>query len=247
MYTLLVIAAMIAIQTTLSAQSSMVIFKGKITDEKTGAPVEVEMKIEGKKKYEPKVNSKSGEYSQALFSGETYKVSIRAYNVFKYVENVDIASAPKMMDIIKNFKVKTIVQGEVIQEGAMFNYGTAELTSEAKQKLVELTELMKNNRDLNIVIAISNDQAPKVETKTTVKPAPKGKKKQTPVVAAAEPVAEQSTAIADTYNARIDAIKQALSEVKNAEIRIVYQNAGIAPKGNANLRIVVGEVKNQME
>lgn len=255
---------MILFATQLLAQTNATInIKGVVTDELTGKPVgkEMEMIVVGKnngKRFAVRVNSKTGEYLQPLASGDTYTITFSSYAVFKKVETLDIPSTSKYREETHNYTVRAIVEGNEMANVAAFEPGQSNLSAESQTAMESVRETMRQNRDLNIVVTVQQEEIPKPPPpppapKTKVAPKKqKGKKVAEPTPVETAPVETgpaPGSPNTQLYDARIAALKQYFSEVKNAELRIKIVSGSLVPgqAGQKNVRFTVGEVKSILD
>lgn len=256
------LVAIVILCVSTQAQNASVNIKGTITDIATGKPVgkEMDMEIIGKntgKKFVIKVNSKSGEYLQPLPSGDVYTLTFKSFAVFKKTETLEIVASQKFREERHDYTVRSIIQGYEIANVSAFDAGQSSILSSAHAKLEEVREALRLNRDLRVIITVGNENypppppAPKKEVKVAKKPV-KGKKGATVSVDSA-PVKETlpvPTGVNPAvYDARVAGLKQYFVDVKNAEIRIVFQSGeSVNPaSGVMNVRAVVGEVKSLLD
>lgn len=260
MRALLYCIAVAVLATTAFAQNASINIKGFVTDEVTGKPIgkEMDMEVVGQntgKKFTVKVNSKSGEYLQPLPSGDVYTLTFKSFAVFKKTETLDLPATQKYREERHDYKVRTIIQGDEMANVSAFDGGQSVVLASAQHALAEVIEALRGNRDLRVVVTVGQENfpppppAPKKETKPAKKPA-KGKKGAPvpEVVAPVEPPPPTgiNTAI---YDARVAALKQYFTDVKNAELRISYQQGEAVNPANGvkNVRVTVGVVKSLLE
>lgn len=243
----------------LQAQNATVNIKGIITEESTNKPLGKEMDLvitaPTGKKYVVKVNSATGEYLQPLPSGNKYTIAFTSFAAFKKVVELDLPPLNKYKEFTQNYTVREIKQGFELVNTTGFDPGQATLNAEGAAKMTELFEIMRGNRDLNIIIKINNEEIPKpvvVAPKVEKKATPKGKKgaktpPAQPVVV--EPVVTAPTINTALYEQRVQAVKTALAEVKNAELRIQYeQGVNVQPTpGTKFITVHVGVVKSAFD
>ncbi len=232
-----------------------------VVDERTNQiiPREFDVQITAKssgKKYTVKVNSKSGDFLQPLASGETYFLSFQAYHIYKKVDTLDIPSTSKYREEKRNYKVRSIVAGESIANLCAFEPGQSEISPANMVQMRELLELIKQNRELQVVISVAPEQNPPspVEPKKPAKAAKKVTKgkKQAEVVETVEPVAappSPDALLAQLNETRLTVLRKFFSEAKNFELRVRIEQGSpmIATAGQKNLFAKVGDVKSILD
>ena len=239
------------------SQTATVNIKGFVTDELTGKPVGKEMDIIATskntgKKLTVKVNSKTGEYLQPMTSGDTYTLTFTSYAVYKKTEVLDIPPTNKYREEKHDYKVRSIIQGSEIVNLNAFDVGQSTISPEATQKLHETIDVLKQNKELNVVVKILQEQnppPPPVPAKKAVKSKPAKGKKQKEEVVEAPPVVQYGAINTSLYDARIQSFKNLFADVKNWEIRVKFEpGESMAPaKGQKNVVVLVGEVKSIMD
>ncbi len=242
----------------LQAQTATINIKGHVFDETTNQPVgkDIDMVIQSKntgKKYVTKVNSKSGEYLQPLSSGDVYTITFSSYAVFRKQEVLDLPPTPKYREEKHDYKVRSIIQGQNIASVAAFDAGQHGISAAAQSKMNDVLEIVKQNRDLNVVVRINLEQIPPpppVKKDKTVAKKTKGKKgveAPAPVAESApQPVVETDASL---FDHRVETLKAFFAEAKSANIRITYEKGPItvAAPGQENVVFVVGVVKSILE
>jgi hypothetical protein len=242
------------------AQNATVNIKGVVTEESTGKPLgkEMDMVITAPtgKKFVVKVNSATGEYLQPLASGNKYTIAFTSFAAFKKVVELDLPPMTKYKEFTQNYTVREIKQGFELVNTTGFDPGQSTLNAEGSAKMTELFDIMRGNRDLNIIIKINNEEipkpavvAPKVEKKVAPTKGKKGAKAEVAPAKVVEPVVSAPTINTALYEQRVQAIKTALAEVKNAELRIQYEQ-GINVQPSAGVKFItvhVGVVKSAFD
>lgn len=233
---------MVFATTPLRAQSvqAQQTIEGFVTDEATGKPVGCKIYIEtpSGKKISISSNSKDGAYLQTLSEAGPHKFIFQDYRVYRKVEMVDIGATSKFKALKRDFTVMTVVENSPIFSVRGFDRNASTVTNEARQKLAELTEILRLNQQMRIVLVVmpDEDQLGTLKAKNEAeylkameawkKATKKLKKKQTP------PAEPQRTPVSEDPNAaliqnRVIAIRTELKEVKNGDERIVVETASL--------------------
>lgn len=237
----------------LLAQNALVNIKGTVLDERTGKPLDHEMDMvitseKTGKKFVVKVNSATGEYLQPLESGQRYSIVFSSYAIYRKQESIEIPPTQKFKELTYNFTVRSLKEGEPLAEIRAFSAGSAELLTEARTAIERVLDLLKENRQMRIVVELAREREqppppPLHSKKTPSKKPKKGKKAPTEQ----SPTPTQPPAVNEKlYEARMKVIEQLFSDIRDVEIRVQYRPGpeqdytSLAP----NLRIVTGPVKS---
>jgi hypothetical protein len=239
----------------LFAQNALVNIKGTVLDERTGKPLGHEMDMiiiseKTGKKFVVKVNSSTGEYIQPLESGHAYSITFSSYAIYRSTARIEIPPMQKFKELTYNFTVRSLKEGEPLAEIRAFDAGRAELSPSAKPDLERILQLLKDNRQMRIVVEVARE----LEPPPPPPPTPAGKKSTSAKQKKGAKTQPQPTppppspAAINTqlYSARIEALKTALSDIRDAEVRIQYRPGPEQPaqSSDPNVRILTGPVKS---
>lgn len=241
----------------LYAQNALVNIKGTVLDERTGKPLghELDMIITSEKtgkKFTIKVNSSTGEYLQPLESGQKYSIIFSSYAIYRKTVGIEIPPMQKFKELTFNFTVRSLQEGEPLAEVRAFASGNAELLPAGRQEIERIIGLLKENRQMRIVVEVVRELTqPPPQPVFQKKSAPSTRKAKKGAKAQPEPLPSPPPVVVNDslYQARLAAIKPLLSDIRDAEIRVHYlAGAEQAYSSTApNLRIVTGPVKSIFE
>ncbi len=237
---LALILAFVAVPTRAQTVQAQQTIEGFVTDEATGKPVGCKIYIfaPSGKKITISSNSKDGSYLQTLSEAGPHKFVLQDYNVYRKEEMVDIGATDKFRALKRNFTAFTVLENAPIFSVRGFDRNASTLTSEAKKKLAELTELLRANQQMRVVLVVmpDEDQLSVLKAKNEAeylkamdawkKATKKLKKKQTP------PAEPQRTAVPADPNIalmqnRMSALRDELKDVKNGDERLVIEIAAL--------------------
>lgn len=241
--------------TTTTAQNATWNIKGKVLDEATMQPAGIEMDmviIPAKtptRKIIVKVNSATGDYLQPLPSGDSYTIRFSSYGVYFKEEIMELPAAAKYKEERRDFKVRRIIQGQVLAEAAAFDPMQTSLSASAGTDLQPVIELMKKNVELQVVVSLAQETVPPPAPVKAPKPAKKTKGKKVDVAPDPVPVAAPAMNNEQLYTDRVAALKSFFAQAKDAEIRVTYEKgaSAVGTPGAKNVRAVVGVVKSLLE
>jgi hypothetical protein len=247
--------ALLLCPTTTSAQNATWNIKGKVLDETTMQPVGIEMDmviIPAKtptRKIIVKVNSATGDYLQPLPSGDSYSIRFSSYGVYFKEEIMELPPAAKYKEERRDFKVRRIIQGQLLAEAAAFDPMQTSLAATAATDLQPVIELMKKNVELQVVVSLAQETVPPPAPVKAPKPAKKAKGKKVEVAPDPVPVAAPAMNNEQLYTDRVAALKSFFAQAKDAEIRVTYEKgaSAVGTPGAKNVRVAVGVVKSLLE
>ncbi|MGA0045277.1 MAG: hypothetical protein ACO3I4_03375 [Candidatus Kapaibacteriota bacterium] len=298
---LLLVVSLFAIVTTattvvMAQPQAVTRVEGKITDEVTGSPVECKLYIydpAGKRIRTVSSNSTDGSYLTVLNEAGTYKFSLGGHNVHRKDYSVVVPKSAVFQEVKQDFTVREFKQGTQLYSGVAFDRGSATLNASAQQALTALKTDLETNQQLQVVVRVSSDPGTDLQMKTAAirtyladslewaksmkvyekkyKKTKKNQQKPEPPVAPVRPVVALS-GISPQANERRAALQAFFTDVRNGELRIVYElvspaagsatvinEAAIlaeltskkkkatspapAPVLESNLTVVIGEVK----
>lgn len=247
-----IVFALITLQ--LCAQNALVNIKGTVLDERTGKPLghEMDMVITSEKtgkKFVVKVNSSTGEYLQPLESGQRYSVAFSSYAIYRKTATIEIPPMQKFKELTFDFTVRSLKEGEPLAEVRAFAAGSAELNAEARSAITRVHDLLKENRQMRIVVELAREltQPPPPPPVTKKKAASKKTKKGAKTQPEPPPPPPPAVTVNDSlYTARLEAIKPLFADIRDAEIRVQYRAGSEQPFASTepNLRILTGPVKS---
>ena len=146
------------------SQTGVPIFvKGKVLDEFTNKPVNVEMMFTNKdgKKFRITPNILTGIYEQVLNSGEDYDVTFINYDIVRETHKLHLEYSDKYLELEQNYFVKRMTNGlELFSENA-FLTNSAELDAEGKDLLDKIVKAMRFSRGVKLQIKVSAKDADK--------------------------------------------------------------------------------------
>lgn len=252
------ILILLALMPCLYAQNALVNIKGTVLDERTGKPLghELDMIITSEKtgkKFSVKVNSSTGEYLQPLESGQKYSILFSSYAVYRKTASIEIPPMQKFKELTFNFTVRSLQEGEPLAEVRAFAAGNAELLPAGRQEIERVIGLLKENRQMRIVVEVARELTqpppqPVVQKKSA--PAATKKRKGAKLQPEPPPPSPPSVIVNDSlYQARLAAIKSLLNDIRDAEIRVQYRPGAEQEYSSTapNLRILTGPVKSIFE
>lgn len=223
-----------------SALQTTVMLQGRVLDEKTGQPVIVKYALVSASGKTLKGKSlEDGTFKQVVQSGENYTITFNNYNVVKSTANFAIPASDKYIEEKKDFSVRVLHPGDQLLSLAAFEKGKPSLTSEARTELEKIVSMLKENRALEVNMTVAADVVPKAVKSSSKKKSKKGKKSDNEETAASD----NSPAL---VQARVDMLRAHLEQVDAAAAkRVTFINS--PTPGDANLVVVIGEVKNRFE
>lgn len=231
----MVIACAIATSASFAQQANLNV-EGFIRDETNGQPVgcKILIKAPSGKKITITSNSKDGSYLQTLSESGTHKFSLSGYNIYRKDVDIEIPVAQRYRIIKQDITVRLVVEGSpVFSIDHGFEKNSAVVTEQAKRQVAELTEILRANQEMNVVIGIApdEDQLAPVKAKTEaeyhkqhdawVKATKKVKKGQTPPVEPVRPSDPLDPNI-QLVQDRITSVKQLVKDVRSGDVRISY-------------------------
>ncbi|RMF35564.1 MAG: hypothetical protein D6747_02340 [Chlorobiota bacterium] len=239
----------------LLAQNALVNVKGTVLDERTGKPLGYEMDMviiseKTGKKFVVKVNSATGEYLQPLESGQRYSILFSSYAIYRKQTSIEIPPLQKFKEVTFNFTVRSLQEGEPLAEVRAFAAQGAELTTEARAAIERVLGLLKENRQMRVVVELAREREqpppPPVQPRKSTPKKPKKGKKASAEPPPPPPVPQPPAVNEQLYAARLEVLKQMFADIRDAEIRVQYRQGPEQDAASAapNLRILTGPVKS---
>lgn len=233
---LVVVGAVGLVATAAMAQQANLNLEGIIRDSVTGKPIGCKMFIwtPSGKRISISSNSKDGSYLQTLSEAGPHKVACTGYNVYRKEVIVDIPVSQKFRVVKQDINVREVVEGtQVASVMGAFDRNAATLTPAGKAAVDQVSELLRTNQEMNLVVSIAPDEdqlsAVKAQTDAAYakeleawkKATKKLKKGQT---APPEPVrpGDPADPNADLVAKRIAAVKELTKSIKMGDVRISY-------------------------
>lgn len=220
-----------------SAQQAVTRLEGHVRDELTGKPIGCKLYVydpSGKRSQPTNVSSTDGSYLVLLNQAGNFKLAFAGYNVLRKEYTVTVPSTTKFNEMKMDFTVRGLVEGEEWFSVRGFELNSATLTADARTKLGEMADKLRANAEFNVMFSVAPDAdlvtAEKAKQDAEyhkahdawVKASKKAKKG-----AVVEPEPMPPAAIADPNDKllddRIAAVKVALGEVKNADLRVTFK------------------------
>ncbi len=153
LFTLLIFSS-----TAIKAQNGIVVLlQGKITQEGTNTPVGIEFDListDGKK-LQVKSNSSEGDYQQIIKPGLTYHVIPKGYLLTQQGLSFEIPNYTKYTEVTKNFSVKKIERGLVLNDLTIFDKNKADLTGSDVSQLHDLKDFLLTNIKVSVDIMVN--------------------------------------------------------------------------------------------
>jgi len=140
----------------------LILLKGVISDEKSGAPLESTIQVIDNETHEVlstlTSNSSTGKYLVTLPAGKNYGIYVNAKEYLFHSENFDVNDTSDYTEVIKDIKLKKLEVGsEIVLNNIFYDFDKSTLRPESKTELDKLTELMNNNPTLKIELASHTD------------------------------------------------------------------------------------------
>ncbi len=233
---------------TVFAQQAVTRMEGHVFDEASGKPIGCKLYVfdpSGKRSQPTNVSSTDGTYLVLLNQAGEFKLAIAGYNVLRKEFSVTVPASTRFTEIKRDFKVRALQEGEQWFSVRGFDLNMASLTAEARKELADIGDKLKTNQEFNVVFSVAPDadqlgpekakqdaeyqKARAAWLKATKKPK-KG------AVLPPEPMAP--SALADPNDKllddRIAAVKAALGDVKNADLRLTFRKVAMALSSSAS-------------
>jgi outer membrane protein OmpA-like peptidoglycan-associated protein/Tol biopolymer transport system component len=138
------------------------VFKGIVTDEATGNPVEAMLEITDLEKNlnvsEFRSNSATGNFLVTLPAGRNYGISVTAPGYLFHSENFNIPVVEEYTEVHRTIMLKKLEIGrKVVLNNIFFDYGKATLRPESVSELDRVLGLMKENPTIKVQISGHTD------------------------------------------------------------------------------------------
>lgn len=235
-----------------TAQQAILNIEGFIKDSVTGDPVGCKLHIYSPsgKRVTISSNSKDGSYLQTLSEAGPHKIVAAGHNVYRKEFVVEIPKSEKFMVIKRDFTVRAFVEGRLLSSTMFaFDRNAATLSESGRSAVADLAEVLRANQHLNVVVKISGDEdllAPLTAKQLSeynkvhdawakaVKKVKKGQPlPEEPMMPA--PPADPNVALVES---RFETIRQALRDVKLADVRVAFEVKTIAAAPVASAPVV---------
>lgn len=226
----------------LTAQQAILNVEGFIKDSVTGEPVGCKLHIYSPsgKRVTISSNSKDGSYLQTLSEAGPHKIVAAGHNVYRKEFILDIPKSEKFMVIKRDFTVRAFVEGRLLSSTmSAFDRNAATLSESGRTAVADLAEVLRANQHLNVVVKISGDEdllAPLRAKQLSeynklhdawakaVKKVKKGQPLPEEPVMPPAPVDPNEALV----QSRFETIRQALRDVKLADVRVAFEVKTVA-------------------
>ena len=237
----------------ISTAQSTAVLQGKIYNKFTGKPASVEYNVTSSGGEKGKGKSDiNGEYQQTVKSGETYTFRFRSYNVLNQAEEVFIENTGKYYEKEHDFRVGVLEKGYSLFAVQGFENKTANKTASFTSLINEAKSLIKDNRSINLEIAVAYDESKvvkkaaaqnKANTKSKSKKG-KGKEIEPPPSSVETTEIIQSPVPDAILQARKAALESSFTDAEKKQITFRTVIEGVQ---GGNTIIYVGEVKDPFQ
>lgn len=251
--TLSVFILLLGLVGQLSSQQAPTRIEGKITDPVTHKPVGCPIHIIGPEGKKTKIssNSSDGTYLAVINEAGVHRFMMSGFNVYRAEFTVDVPQAKRFQEIKRDFEVRELIEGDLIQQFRAFERNTASFSQVATAELAKLKGTLNSNQQMTVVITVLPDEdqvaaaqfqqteayksdsvAWAKEYKAWEKKYKKKKEKPEPPVAPVMPPAPADPNIA-LVEQRKAAVLAQMADVKNADLRVTVQGAPLPPSATA--------------
>jgi hypothetical protein len=246
--TMAVLAVLFAVLTGVEALGQGTVrVEGVISDEVTGKPVGCKIDVtnaEGKKVLTLSSNDKDGSYLMVLNEPGTMKITFRGHGVFRRESTLEVPKTERFKEVKQDYRVRGVYQGTQLMAVRGFERNAAVLSGQGRTSIAELQNLLRDNGELRVEITVSPDedqvqllraaaQAQYAKDMAAWNAAKKKLKKGKE--APPEPVlpADPSDPNSNLAQERMAAVKEALKDVKNGDLRLTYVAAPLPAGASA--------------
>jgi hypothetical protein len=237
-----------------------ILLKGKILDEISGKPMEVniEFKAESGKKFKIKSNSIDGSYEQIFNSGENVEIVFTNWNIARKINKISIKDTTKYFEQIENFYVKQYVKSSAVFKFNLFDPNSANLRSDAAAKIDSLKDMLLFSRNIKIEL-VTNGHDSFFKTKQIQEPPKATKKKAKKTEAVSQPVVlikePDMNLLRDLVDKRISTLMNYIKEWTkyNDRMKVVGDFTAGEPliSGSADnypdYEVIISELKNPLD
>lgn len=231
-------------QAQFPGSSIQVVVKGIVKDEFTNKPlgVLIQFKTANGKKIKINSNSIDGQFEQVFPAGEKVQVTLSGDNIFRTEFDFQVMNTEKYMEQKVEWTAKSIRVGAKVMSTNLFENGSTDLNQEAKQKLEELKEILRFNRNVNVDLSINaSDVKPaNVEEPAKSKNKRRGKNSTKPV--SSTPAVDLNQIVDARLNSLESYFKSWGTDAKRVTLKPDYDMEQGKNMNNAN--IAVTEVRN---
>jgi outer membrane protein OmpA-like peptidoglycan-associated protein len=137
------------------------ICKGKVVEDSTKIPLEVNVKISDTKTLQTVANTftkSDGSFEIPILSGVDYQFEVEKTGYLYYSENFTAPFSNEFQIIVKDANLKKIVKGsKIILKNVFFDLGKAHLRDESKLELELLFDLLSKNPSIMIEVSGHTD------------------------------------------------------------------------------------------
>jgi hypothetical protein len=257
---LITLFALIFVFASISGLAVQVIVKGKVIDEYTGKPTEaqIEFKTSSGTKFKIKSNSLDGSFSQVFSAGETVDATFTNFDLIKTTSTFKVDDSDKFKEQSLDLKVKKLTLGTVVYQYTAFPEKNATINSDSKTGIQKLEEIMTFNRNVKFEISVNSHDvyAKLIKTESTKKSSKKGKKTVAETETKKTIIEPSESEIKTLVDSRISQINDILKTFKKFQNRVTitpdYSSADATEDAsslvkNTSIKIIVKEIKNQLE
>ena len=145
--------------------------QGRITNKKTGKPVQASITVElfssPKEKFNVNSDKTTGAYSVTLPSGDDYSVTVETTGFMFYSERLDLTKLTNSSVTNRNIGLHPLIKGEnIIIRTIYFGPDSYKLRDESKIALDRVNKILKQNPELRILIKghVSEDVGGKMDS-----------------------------------------------------------------------------------
>ncbi len=140
------------------------IFKGAVSDMETGKPIAAKIEIynndTGELVLSSKSNSVSGKFLMALPANANYNIAIKAEGHLFHSENFFVPATGVYEEVVKNISLKPLKVGAaIVLNNIFFDHNESTLHEVSKVELLNIQELMKNNKKLKVEVSGHTDNS----------------------------------------------------------------------------------------
>lgn len=248
---LVLIATALIVLPAIAFSQATVRVEGNIRDEITGKPVGCKIDItnaEGKRILNVSSNETDGSYLFVVNEAGTMKLTFRGYNVMRKDATIEIPKTERFKEIRQDFIVRALARGTQLSNVRGFERNLDHLSSVGRKTLDDLKSVLRENGEMRVEIVVVPDEDQLVAVRQAAATAHtkelaawnKAKKKlKKGQVAPPEPQvpAEGADPNELLIRARIEAVKRALQDVKNGDLRVVVTGEPLPAAAVAKVQV----------
>lgn len=143
-------------------ESELVLLKGSILDQKTGAPIEAEITVTDNEKNEIvgeyRSNKKTGKFLLALPAGKNYGLAIEKDDYLFHSENFIVKSGDQYKEFVTEVNLQKITEGSsTILNNIFFKTNSSNVADESLPELEKLAEMLMKKMTLEIELGGHTD------------------------------------------------------------------------------------------